>query len=169
MCKGGNVSIDRSAILNEAIRFRKLIQSCDPEATELVIDDFPVMSCKLTSMILVYHFLKLYPDIEIIGVGGARPDNCSITHYWIEIEGMVIDITGDQYNLIDDDELDGFIISLRPYSPIHVAKIENSFLYDLFKVSYVEKFTKGLPDISESFVEKLECSYLQLTSLEKCT
>lgn len=88
MCKGEFVSVSKLEILGEAVRFRQLIQSCDPEKTELVTGDFPVMNCKMTSMILVYHFLKLYPDLEIKGCGGARPENRLITHYWIEIEGI---------------------------------------------------------------------------------
>ncbi len=138
------MSVSKLEILGEAVRFRQLIQSCDPEKTELVTGDFPVMNCKMTSMILVYHFLKLYPNLEIKGLGGARPENRLITHYWIEIEGIAVDITGDQYNLIDDNELDDSLIALRPYSPIHVAKVGDSFLYDLFEKSYVDTFTAGL-------------------------
>ncbi|CAH8198910.1 hypothetical protein L8S09_18560 [Vibrio aestuarianus] len=163
------MAISRHNILREAIRFRQLIQSCDSEKTELVTEDFPLMNCKLTSMILVYHFLKLYPELEIKGIGGVRPDNGLITHYWIEINGFVVDITGDQYNLIDDNELDGFLIALRPYSPIHVAKVEHSFLYDVFEISYVDTFTSGFSGMSESFIERLELSYIQLTTAEKCT
>ncbi|HAU8295495.1 TPA: hypothetical protein I7152_21725 [Vibrio vulnificus] len=169
MCKGEFVTINQHKILREAIRFRQLIQSCAPEKTALVTDAFPVMNCKLTSMILVYHFLKLYPNLEIRGIGGVRPENGLITHYWLEIDGIVVDITGDQYNLIDDNQLDDFLIALRPYSPIHVAKIEDSFLYDVFEISFVDCFTCGLPGIKESFVESLELSYSQLTSAEKCT
>ncbi|MEJ2766049.1 hypothetical protein VV869_19015 [Photobacterium sp. MCCC 1A19761] len=163
------MAINQHKILREAVRFRQLIQSCEPEKTALVTEHFPVMNCKLTSMILVYHFLKLYPELEIRGIGGVRPKNGLITHYWIEIEGVVIDITGDQYNLIEDDQLDDFLVALRPYSPIHVAKVEDSFLYDVFEISYVDTFTVGLPGISESFIESLEFSYTQLTSTEKCT
>ncbi|WP_223159329.1 hypothetical protein [Vibrio sp. Y2-5] len=127
------------------------------------------MNCKLTSMILVYHFLNLYPELEIKGIGGSRTDNGLITHYWIEIDEVAVDITGDQYNLIDANELDDVLIALRPYSPIHVAKVEDSFLYDVFEISYVDTFTSGLPGISEPFIERLELSYIQLTSVEKCT
>ncbi|HAS6550722.1 TPA: hypothetical protein GRI54_23610 [Vibrio parahaemolyticus] len=169
MCKGEFVAMNKHKILREAAKFRQLIQSCDPEQTDLVTADFPVMNCKLTSMILVYHFLKLYPDLEIKGIGGVRPENRLITHYWIEINDIAVDITGDQYNLIDDNELDDFLIALRPYSPIHVAKTEDSFLYDVFEKSYVDTFTSGLPGIKESFIERLELSYSQLTSNEKCT
>ncbi|TPA08279.1 hypothetical protein DXE05_24275 [Vibrio parahaemolyticus] len=169
MCKGRTVEINKSEVLREAIRFRKLIQSCDPENTALVVSSFPIMSCKLTSMILVYHFLQLYPKVEIKGIGGVRPDNGSISHYWIEIEGFAVDITGDQYNLIDDDELDETLVALRPFSPIHVAELEDSFLYDIFDVSYVDTFTEGLADVSESFIERLVLSYSQLTAVETYT
>ncbi len=161
------MAISLSNILREAVKFRSLIQSCNHEKVALVTESFPVMNCKLTSMLLVYHFLKLYPESEIKGIGGVRPKN-EITHYWIEIEGIVVDITGDQYNLIEDDELDSLLVALRPYSPIHVAKIEDSFLYDIFKISYVETFISGFPTICESFLEDLELSYAQLITSEQC-
>ncbi|MFN3014442.1 hypothetical protein ACK1CN_00755 [Vibrio coralliilyticus] len=159
--------LDRQEILFESVRFRRLIQRCDPTTTALVTDEFPVMNCKLTSMILVYHFLKLHPEIEIRGIGGVRPDNRIISHYWIELEGYAIDITGDQYNLIDDHELDEVIISFRPYLPIHIVSIKDSFLYDLFEMDYIDTFSDGLPGIKESFIEKLESTYEQLMAEEE--
>lgn len=164
------MKISKSEISREAIRVRKLIESCDPENTAMVISDFPIMSCKLSSLILVYHFLQLYPKVEIKGIGGVRPDSNLISHYWIEIEGFAVDITGDQYNLIDDDELDEVLIARRPFCPIHVVELDNSFLYDTFDVSYVDIFTTEiLANASESFIERLVLSYSQLIAIEKHT
>ncbi|HBH8907343.1 TPA: hypothetical protein KX813_004853, partial [Escherichia coli] len=89
----------------EAVKFRRLIESCDKKNTSLVIDCFPVMSCKLTSMLLSYHFLTLWPECELKGVSAATGKNSQITHYWLEIDNIVVDITGDQYNIINDKEL----------------------------------------------------------------
>lgn len=42
----------------EALKFRELLNNCDKSNTELVIDCFPIMSCKLSSMLVAYHFKK---------------------------------------------------------------------------------------------------------------
>lgn len=91
-------------IKDEASEFRKLIEFCDRNNTSLVIDCFPVMSCKLSKMLLSYHFLKLWTELSIKGVSAATGRNGQITHYWLEIDNIVIDITGDQYNIIADKE-----------------------------------------------------------------
>ncbi|VTN13605.1 Uncharacterised protein [Raoultella terrigena] len=111
-------------IQKEATEFRKLIEVCDKKNTSLVIDHFPVMSCKLSSMLLSYHLLKLWPDLLIKGVSAATGKNGQITHYWLEIDDIVIDITGDQYNIISDKTLNEKIIIADPFQPFmsHVRK-----------------------------------------------
>lgn len=42
----------------EALKFRELLNNCDKPNTELVIDCFPIMNCKLSSMLVAYHFKK---------------------------------------------------------------------------------------------------------------
>lgn len=46
------------------------------------------MSCKLTHMLLSYHFLALRPNIIITGVSGFTGINNEVTHYWIEIKTL---------------------------------------------------------------------------------
>lgn len=149
-------------IKEEAVKFRRLIESCDKKNTSLVIDCLPVMSCKLTSMLLSYHFLTLWPELELKGVSAATGKNGQITHYWIEINDIVVDITGDQYNIIDDKELNSQIIKNRPYSAIHVAHKEKSYLYNLFKIREKELLVCGFPTIGEDFIEDMELGYNQL-------
>lgn len=93
------------------------------------------MSCKLTSMLLSYHFLTLWPELELKGVSAATGKNSQITHYWLEIDNIVVDITGDQYNIIDDKELNNKIIKNRPYPSIHVVHTEKviSIIYLKFE------------------------------------
>lgn len=108
------------AAREEAIRFRELLEKCDPSTTYLIPHGFPVMSCKLCSMLLSFHFLKLWPDLELKGVSGATGKNDAITHYWLEVGDYVIDITGDQYNIISTSELNEAIVKNRPFVPVHV-------------------------------------------------
>lgn len=46
-------------IRKEALKFRELLNNCDKSNTELVIDCFPIMNCKLSSMLVAYHFKKM--------------------------------------------------------------------------------------------------------------
>lgn len=101
-----------SEIKKEAVKIRELIENCDKENTSLVIDCFPIMSCKISSMLLSYHFLKLWPELVITGVSAATGKDDHITHYWIEIDDIVIDITCDQYNITDDKVLNKEIIKM---------------------------------------------------------
>lgn len=88
-------------IKQEASNFRELLENFDKSKMNLVPDCFPVMSCKLSSMLLSYHMLKLWPELELKGVMGTTGRNDEITHYWLEIGDIAIDITGDQYNVIN--------------------------------------------------------------------
>ena len=149
-------------IRKEAIRFRELLEKCDPSKTYLVPDRFPVMSCKLCSMLLSFHFLKLWPDLELKGVSGVTGKNDMITHYWLEVGDYVIDITGDQYNIISTSELNEAIVKNRPFVPVHVAHQKDSYLYNLFKIQGSELLTYGFPTIGNDFIDEMECDYRQL-------
>ncbi|MEG1154350.1 MAG: hypothetical protein RSD94_00640 [Acinetobacter sp.] len=149
-------------IQDEATRFRKKIEICDKKNTSLVVDSFPIMSCKLSSMLLSYHFLMLWPDLEIKGVSAATGKNDRITHYWLEINDIVVDITGDQYNLINDCELTNKIIKSRPFPSIHVSHNNESYLYNIFKIKETYSFVHGFPEIADDFIDEMAHGYNQL-------
>lgn len=151
-----------SEIKKEAVKIRELIENCDKENTSLVIDCFPIMSCKISSMLLSYHFLKRWPELVITGVSAATGKDDHITHYWIEIDDIVIDITGDQYNIIGDKELNEKIINSRPFPAVHVAYKKDSYLCKIFKNREEEYLVSGFPTIKESFIEKMRRGYSQL-------
>lgn len=149
-------------IQDEATKLRKLIETCDKKNTSLVIDCFPVMSCKLSSMLLSYHFLQLWPELVIKGVSAATGKDDHISHFWLEIDDIVIDITGDQYNVIADKELNKKIINSRPFPSVHIAHKKDSYLYKIFKNREEEYLVSGFPTIRESFIEKMKRGYSQL-------
>ncbi|MDM5068528.1 hypothetical protein OB952_14285 [Aeromonas salmonicida] len=152
---------------NEASYFRGLIDICDKEDKNLIINCFPVMSCKLTSMLLSYHFLTLWPDIEVTGVSSVTGKNDTITHYWLEVSNVVIDITGDQYNIINSKELTKSIVKHRPFQPIHVEYHDCSYLHEVFRVNEIETFVKGFPTIAENFIESMKLDYTKPISTVK--
>lgn len=150
--------------MKEAAReFRGLLDRCDKKNTKLLIECFPIMSCKLSSMLLSYHFLMLWPDLEIRGISAATGGRNDITHYWLEINNIAIDITGDQYNIISEAELNKKIIINRPFEAVHVSNKNKSYLYKLFKVIESEPLIYGFPTIAEDFIEEMELSYSQIT------
>ncbi|CAK9885326.1 MAG: hypothetical protein XXXJIFNMEKO3_01724 [Candidatus Erwinia impunctatus] len=149
-------------IQDEATKLRKLIETCDKKNTSLVIDCFPVMSCKLSSMLLYYHLLTLWPELSIKGVSAATGKNSQITHYWLEIDDIVIDITGDQYNIIADKDLSKNIINHRPCPSVHVAYKKHSYLYKIFRVKEEEILISGFPTIGDDFIEEMEQGHAQL-------
>ncbi|EOI5773544.1 hypothetical protein ACTZFC_15205 [Cronobacter sakazakii] len=151
-------------IKDEAVKFRKLIEICDKKNTSLVIDCFPVRSCKLSSMLLSYHFLNLWPELVITGVSAATGKDDDITHYWLEINDIVVDITGDQYNLINDYELTNKIIKGRPFPSIHVSLNNESYLYNIFKIKETHSFVHGFPEIANDFIDEMAHGYNQLLS-----
>ncbi|WP_251850715.1 hypothetical protein [Enterobacter asburiae] len=85
-------------------------------------------------MLLSFHFLKLWHELELKGVSGVTGKNDAITHYWLELDDIVIDITGDQYNVISTSKLNEAIVKNRPFVPVHIAHINDSYLYDLFRI-----------------------------------
>ncbi|EJB3974988.1 hypothetical protein MTZ01_004289 [Escherichia coli] len=150
------------AAREEANRFRELLEKCDPSKTYLVPNSFPVESCRLASMLLSFHFLKLWPALELKGVSGVTGKKDAITHYWLEVGDYVIDITGDQYNVISTSELNEAIVNNRPFVPVHVAHRKDSYLYNLFKIQGRELLTYGFPTIGNDFIDEMECDYRQL-------
>lgn len=149
----------------EALIFRNAINACDKEASTVVFDIFPLGNCHQISMFLAFHYRKLCAEVDIVVFYGESEN--SVSHVWLEIEGYAIDLTGDQYNSIDDDILNPLVIKYRPYPSVHVERISESYLYQVFWCN--EKFTLKdyFSGIDKSFVSKMEHSYqLILKDLE---
>ncbi len=156
-------------IEQEASRLRCFLNSCDKTGTELVTPDFPVMNCKLSSMLLAYHFLKLWPKAKINGVGGVCKDRLggdSISHYWLEVGQYCVDITLDQYNTLSEKVLNDDIVQNRPYKPVYVGTKKHDLLYDLFKISYREEHKEGFQLIAEDFIESMQLVHEQFFNQE---
>ena len=149
-------------IKQEASNFRELLENCDKSKMNLVPDCFPVMSCKLSSMLLSYHMLKLWPELELKGVMGTTGRNDEITHYWLEIGDIAIDITGDQYNVINANRLNKAIVRNRPFTSVHVTHQKDSCLYNLFKIRHKELLSHGFPTIADDFIEDMAFDHRQL-------
>ncbi|WP_207283585.1 hypothetical protein [Pseudomonas sp. FW300-N2F2] len=159
---------DINDIVAEAEKIRRALELCDKETTPLITKDFPAMNCKLSSLILTYHILKKWPTITVYGVSGVATDhygNDTISHYWLEHQATAIDITADQYNIIEDKDLNTRIISNRPFNPVSSGRIGSLPNYSLFKITNRDIYISGLPELAEDFLEKLHNTYEILTDI----
>jgi hypothetical protein len=161
---------DVNDIVAEAEKIRRALELCDKETTPLVTKDFPAMNCKLSSLILTYHVLKKWPTMTVYGVSGVATDhygNDTISHYWLELQETSIDITADQYNIIEDKNLNTRIISSRPFNPVSTGRIGSLPNYSLFKIINRDIYISGLPELAEDFLEKLHDTYEILSDISR--
>ncbi|MEC4728161.1 hypothetical protein HWQ46_21730 [Shewanella sp. D64] len=144
----------------EAFVFRSSIELCNKKTTDVITKTFPIMNCKFASLFLAFHYRTIWSDIEIILVCG-RGENM-VTHAWLEVDGYAIDITGDQYNLLDSAILNEEVIRYRPYPKVHVEQISRSYLYSLFE--YLDRLIleNDFSNIKKYFVKNMERSHESL-------
>jgi len=85
-----------------AARFRETILKCNKSELPLSLADFPTGSCADASMLLGTYFKDNGIDGFIL-IKGKRGEGSSLeTHYWLEKDDMLIDITADQFEGINE-------------------------------------------------------------------
>lgn len=93
---------DEDKIRKLAERFRETILKCDKSELPLSLADFPAGSCSDASMLLGTYF----KDNGINGfilIKGKRGEGSSLeTHYWLEKGDMLVDISADQFEGINE-------------------------------------------------------------------
>lgn len=144
-------------LISEALALRSAMELCDKSSSTILTKHFPVMNCKFASLLLAFHYLQLLNDTEITCVSGYAEN--MVSHTWLEIGEHVIDITGDQYNFIDDIELNSNIVTHRPYPKVHVELISRSYLYQLFERTEKLILKDDFSDFKASFVSKMKHTY----------
>lgn len=149
--------IDIQLLKLEALIFHNTIDRCDKEASTVITNEFPIGNCLFASLLLAFHYRKLWGVVDIVAFYGLSEN--SVSHVWLEIEGYAIDITGSQYNLLYDYELNPDVIERRPYPCVHFEKISESYLYQLFWCSQELVLNNDFSEFRNNFVEKLEYSY----------
>lgn len=80
---------------------------------------FPEMQCFSGSYLLAFHLFKNTDILSIdliCGYCDAWQGEEEISHYWLEVNGLILDITADQYNLIEDSYLHQSFIDSRPFA-----------------------------------------------------
>src|SRR5436189_3020982 len=63
--------------------------------------EFPVGCCKFSSLLLLQWLRDEEGVQDAVGANGSRQrtrsNHIGVTHFWIERNGLVLDITGDQF------------------------------------------------------------------------
>jgi hypothetical protein len=103
--------------------------------------------------------LKVWPEIEVYGVGSVAKHRSSVSHYWLEVVGYVIDLTGDQYNKLSGKDIGQVMLKHRPFPKVHVKEASRSFLNILFVEKYRDYFSNGLKELASDTVLNLDYSY----------
>ena len=104
--------MEKETIVQVATRFRNAIEKAR-DAGEFAstcfhrerMNQFPKDCCDDTADLFA-HYLYLEYGIDSIRVDGSYYDNklgCTYYHSWQEVEGLVIDLTGDQFE--NDDAI----------------------------------------------------------------
>ncbi|MEN5198679.1 hypothetical protein ABE525_05595 [Pseudomonas wadenswilerensis] len=163
---------DINEVVAEAKQFRLKLELAKKSNVQLVTEDFPVMNCKLSSLLFAYNALQKWPSIVIYGVAGRAANhegNDVISHYWLEYQDTAIDLTADQYNIIEENQLNREILRIRPFTPVTTGRIDSMQNYKLFNISYRDTYIVGLPELAEDFLHDLHASYEALGNLTACT
>ncbi len=88
---------DKDRIRELAVKFRKAILKCDRMELPLSLADFPTGSCADASL-LVGSYFKDNGINGFVLIKGKRGEGSSLeTHYWIEKNEVLVDITAIQF------------------------------------------------------------------------
>lgn len=108
-----------------ASEFRAALLACDRKALFISLQDFPAGACGDASYLLA-RYLKEKGCGEFDYVAGVRwPNFCS--HAWLEKDGIIVDITADQFEEIEDEVLvtfDNYWHSQFEGNDRHIADFE---------------------------------------------
>ncbi len=142
-------NIDKIKVLSK--RFRQAILNCDRSELHYSFNDFPVGSCSEASRLLA-TFLKDNGFGDFNFVKGKRGQGEALeTHYWLEKDNVIVDITANQFEGIDDDvfitnidsalhrSFDQEIMGLADYRLIEAIDVR-----DLHHNNYVYILEQGL-------------------------
>ncbi|MEB7884355.1 hypothetical protein [Serratia fonticola] len=160
--------ITKKQIEIEAQKFRGLLELKKYDDIPHVTEDFPVMNCKLASLLFAYHILNKWHDEIIYGVSGSAKNNNgddTISHYWLEIGEIAVDITADQYNEISNSLLNKSIIKTRPFQKVYVDKAGRIPTYSIFDIKKKDRLLYNFPDFHDDFIEDLITSHDALMRL----
>ncbi|MGR5465227.1 hypothetical protein ACPV5G_20015 [Photobacterium damselae] len=125
--------------------------------------DFPLDACKHASMLFCYHLTrKGYTKPMFLVMGISKKRGGEVSHWWVESDDILIDITADQFNLIDDSELSYKVKKNKFYLPVYCMPVIKAPHYKVFQPVPEERWMWKEVDIDESYLDKLSIFYKHL-------
>lgn len=91
--KTSSADSEALCIRDLAERFRAAIEACDLKRLPIAFHEFPRGSCGDATLLLA-KYLKDNGQVGFVYVCGIRDGH---SHAWLEREGLIVDITGDQF------------------------------------------------------------------------
>jgi len=92
--------MDTERLFREASRVRKAIEELPQELRPHNFDIFPNGCCGDTCLILgIYlHEVCEFPVLDYVtGARRSRADNALMSHAWLQLDAVIVDITADQF------------------------------------------------------------------------
>ncbi len=81
-----------------ATRFRQMIENADRAKLPIEFENFPTGSCGSASRLLAQYLIDGGLDAPNYVVGDIVEPTKSRSHAWLELDGVVIDITADGFD-----------------------------------------------------------------------
>lgn len=137
-------------LVDVAIQFRSIFEAehCNIELP--FFEGFPDNCCEGASSFLAFYLMDKFPKKDIYVIHGKSSDGYE-NHYWVEIDGLIYDLTADQFDEVTE--------------PIYGAKSHPmSFLFSVTSRQFASCF---FGEYAEKFVgfKKQSLIYSQVTSL----
>ncbi len=151
-----------SEIKYEVARFRAEMETIDHSESDIHLEGFPLNTCKISSLFLSYHLFQCFPDIALSLVYGETLNSTrtdTIGHYWLENCEYLIDITADQFNSLEPNELNENITLFQPLEKVYCGLINTQPHSAIFKRGTPEVLTPKFNSLAPEFIESMELTY----------
>jgi hypothetical protein len=107
--------VDLSKLKELAANFRSAIERCDPEKLCPRLRNYPRGSCGDATPLLGTYLIEqgMEPFMYVSGERGDKDDGTWTSHAWLEGDGVIVDITADQFPEISER------VVVTTFSPWH--------------------------------------------------
>ncbi len=147
----------------EAAWLRSKIESVAGKNLFYFDSGFPLDACKHASMLFCYHLSQkgyIKPIYLVFGVSKKR--GSKVGHWWVEIDGILVDITADQFNLVEESALSYKIVTNRPYLPVYCVPFTIAPHHKVFEIEPESLWAWNEDDVDELYLDELRNFYNRL-------
>jgi len=117
-----------------AKQFRAIFEAEHPNIKLPFFESFPDNCCEGASSFLAFYFMDKFPLKDVYVIHGKSSDGHE-NHYWVEIDGLIYDLTADQF-----DEVDEPIYGVKSHPLSAWFCVTSSQFASCFFGEYAEKF-----------------------------